>query len=204
MIEKILHNVIKRKDPFNKNFIPLAKSDIKPLPLINFSSALEEVVPNSILFTAVLKPKIDFVSEIITEWAAKTDVEVTSIESLTNLSKTKVEFLENLDLLSIAKNSQMEVCTRGQCCNEQWYLCRRGIAAASKPHEVIRKMRKVRKVGAGVVNIWSLKEKFLGMTFVIPNIPALIHLQNTLKTTNRTALFQNVSWFSTKPCHTLG
>ena len=25
------------------------------------------------------------------------------------------------------------------------------------------------------------------------------HLQNTLKTTTRTALFQNVGWFSTKP-----
>ena len=34
-------------------------------------------------------------------------------------------------------------------------------------------MKKVRKVGGGVVNIWSLKEKFSGMTFVNPNIPAL-------------------------------
>ena len=29
-----------------------------------------------------------------------------------------------------------------------------------------------------------------------------IRLQNILKTS--TALFQNVGWFSTKPCHTLG
>ena len=42
-----------------KKFNPLAKSDKKPLSLINFGSALEEIVPNSILFTAVPKPKID-------------------------------------------------------------------------------------------------------------------------------------------------
>ena len=53
-----------------------------PLPLIDFASALEEILPNSIPFTAVPSPKIDFVREIITEWAGETDVEVTSIESL--------------------------------------------------------------------------------------------------------------------------
>ena len=84
-----------------KKFHPLPKSDKKPLPLIDFASALEEIVPNSILFTVLPKPKIDFVWEIITDWAGETDVEVTSIESLLKLSKAKVEFLENLDTLSI-------------------------------------------------------------------------------------------------------
>ena len=39
-----------------KKFYSLAKSGKKPL--IDFASALEEIVPNSILFTAVPKPKI--------------------------------------------------------------------------------------------------------------------------------------------------
>ena len=34
-------------------------------------------------------------------------------------------------------------------------------------------MKKVRKGGGGVVNIWSFKEKNSGMIFVSPNIPAL-------------------------------
>ena len=34
-------------------------------------------------------------------------------------------------------------------------------------------MKKVRKRGGGVVNIWSLKEKISEMTFVNPNTPAL-------------------------------
>ena len=49
--------------------------------------------------------------------AWETDVEVTSIESLTKLSKTKVEFLKNLDLHSLEKIRQIEVFTRGQAYN---------------------------------------------------------------------------------------
>ena len=81
-----------------------------------------------------------------------------------------MEFLENLDLLSVEKIIQIEVCTRGQCCHEQSYLCRKGVITASKAHEVITKMKNVRKEDGGVVNIWSLKEKFSGMTFVNPNL----------------------------------
>ena len=95
--------------------------------MTNFASALEEIVPNSILSTAVPKPKINFLQKIITEWAGETDAEVTGIEGLIQLSKTKVKFLENLDLLSIEKIRQIEVYTRGQCCNEQWHLCRKGV-----------------------------------------------------------------------------
>ena len=56
-------------------------------------------------------------------------------------------FPENSDLLSIEKIRQIEVCTRGQFYNEQWYLCRKGVTTASKAHEVITKMKKVRKGG---------------------------------------------------------
>ena len=84
-----------------------------------------------------------------------------------------MEFLENLDLLSIEKIRQTEVCTRGQCYNEQWYLCRKVVITASKATVVITKMKKVRKGGGGVVNIWLLKENISGKIFVNPNIPAL-------------------------------
>ena len=55
----------KKKRPLvasrKKKFNPLAKSDKKPLLLIDFTSALEEIVQSSIIFTAFPKPKIDFV-----------------------------------------------------------------------------------------------------------------------------------------------
>ena len=82
--------------------------------MIDFASALEEIVPNSILFTAAPKPKIDFVREIITVWGGETD-----IDSLMKLSKTNMEFLENLDIFPIEQIRQIELCTIGQCCNEQ-------------------------------------------------------------------------------------
>ena len=85
--------------------------------MIDFASAFEEIVPNSILFTTAPKPKIDFVEEIITEWPGETGVEVTSIESLIKLSKTKMEFLKNLDLHLLEKIRQIEVFTRGQSYN---------------------------------------------------------------------------------------
>ena len=96
-----------------KKISPLAKSDKKPLSLVDFASALEETTLKSILFTAVPKPKIDFVREIITEWIGETDLEVRIFESFITLSKTKLEFLENLYLLSIEKIRQIEVSTRG-------------------------------------------------------------------------------------------
>lgn len=90
--------------------------------LNDFSSGFEEIAPNSILFTAVLKPKIDFVQEIISK-PKETDVEVTKIESILKISKSKTEFLENLDLLSVETVIQIEVCSRSQCCNEKCYVC---------------------------------------------------------------------------------
>ena len=71
------------------------------MSFVDFASALEKIVPNSILFTTAPKPKTDFVQEIIADWAGETDVEVTIIKSLIKLSETKVEFQENLDILSI-------------------------------------------------------------------------------------------------------
>ena len=84
-----------------------------------------------------------------------------------------MEFLGNLDLISIEKIRQIEVCNRGHCCNEQWYLCRKCIITASKAHEVITKMKQIRKGGGSVGNIWSFKETISGNNFFNPNIPAL-------------------------------
>ena len=50
--------------------------------------------------------------------------------------------MENSALLSIEKIRQIELCTRGQCCNKQCYLSRKGVIKASKAYEVIAKMKK--------------------------------------------------------------
>ena len=70
-------------------------------------------MPNSILFTAVAKPNTNFVQEIINAWAGETDAEVRTTESCQKLSKTQMELQKNLDILSIEKIKQIELCTRG-------------------------------------------------------------------------------------------
>ena len=48
-----------------KKFNLLAKSDKKPFSLIDFASTLEEIVPNSILFTAIPKPKLTLQEKLL-------------------------------------------------------------------------------------------------------------------------------------------
>ena len=81
----------------------LVNLDKKLLSLIDFASVLEETGSNSVLFTAVPKPKIDFLREIITEWAGKAHLEVKNIGSLIKSSKSKVDCLENLDYFQYKK-----------------------------------------------------------------------------------------------------
>ena len=76
-------------------------------------------------------------------------------------------FLENLDLLSAEEVRQIELGTIGQFNNEQRHLCRKGFVRTSKAHEAITKSYKARKGGGSTVNIWSLKEKFYGITLSI-------------------------------------
>ena len=51
-----------------KQFNPLECSEVKrPLTLQDISNALEKVIPDSVLYTAVPKPKIDFLQEFVSE-----------------------------------------------------------------------------------------------------------------------------------------
>ena len=49
----------------NKRFDPLKKFVSKTLSMKNFAEAINKVSPQSILHTAILKPKVDFVRERI-------------------------------------------------------------------------------------------------------------------------------------------
>ena len=51
--------------------------------------------------------------------------------------------------------------TRGQSSNDAWYRFRKGAITASKYHEVITKMKKL-KHGATNVNTFALDQKILG------------------------------------------
>ena len=56
-----------------KNYDPPSGCNFKPFKLTDIAAALENVIPQSVLFTAVPKPKIDFVREIVTSCVEKPD-----------------------------------------------------------------------------------------------------------------------------------
>ena len=131
---------------------------------------------------------------------------------LNKVSRTKG--LKGLLTIENLKDGQIEVCTRGQCCNDHWYLCRKGVITASKAHEVIKYMKKIQqKKRCGCNKHLVIGRKNFWNDICQSKDPSFKrwkrhgdsgNLGNTLKTTTRTALFQNVSYFSKKVCHTLG
>ena len=158
-----------------KKFDPLANCDKKPLSLFDVAAALEDIAPDSILFTAVPKPEIDFVREIIKEpvEAVKED-HLINIDEIIKNSESATECCEKINnLFTPEVIAKIDTCTRGQSTNEQWYLYRKGVITGSKAHEVLTKMKKIETGKGGTVDIWSCKQKISGLTFINPNIPAL-------------------------------
>lgn len=154
-----------------KTYNPLEHCNIKSLTLTDISTALEKVIPNSVLYTAVPKPKIDFLREIVSE--ANIVENISSIDDIILMSNSKEEFFKNLATISSKEIKEIEKSTHGQNTNTAWYSFRKGVITASKGHEVKTKMAKVSKGTGGYVNMWNLFQKLSGYTFINPNIPAL-------------------------------
>ena len=62
--------------------------------------------------------------------------------------------------------------TRGQSSNDAWYNFRKSVITASKCHEVLTKVKKL-KNGAANVSTFALNQKILGNYFTSPDLPAL-------------------------------
>ena len=138
----------------------------------DFAEAISKVSPQSILHTAVPKPKVDFVRELISTKIVQPK-KVLSISDVINMSKNMSDFKENLSVFTKENIETIEKLTMGQSENEHWFEYRKCLITASKAHEVVTKMTKVEKGGGGTVNMWSLNQKISGLVFVKPNIPAL-------------------------------
>jgi len=169
-----------------KSYEPLEHCNIKALTLTDIATALENVIPTSVLYTAIPKPKIDFLREIVAE--VRLDEKCTSIDDIILMSNSKKEFFDNLVAISPRDIKEIEKLTRGQNTNTAWYSFRKGVITASKGHEVKAKMVKVFKGTGGSVNMWALFQKLSGYTFTNPNIPALkygremeVHAANKLE-----------------------
>ena len=63
---------------------PLINNNQKTLTFLDIATALEKVTPDSVLSTALLKPKIDFVREVVSMREISTDI--TSIDDIILMS----------------------------------------------------------------------------------------------------------------------
>ena len=69
-----------------KKYNPLLHSHIKPLSFHDFAEALDDIIPDSVLYTAVPKPEIDFVREVLT--VKDISMDLTSIDDILIMSKS--------------------------------------------------------------------------------------------------------------------
>ena len=149
----------KKKRPLvstpRKGYDPLIDTTTKTISLVEIATALEEVAPLSIVHQAVPTPEIDFVREVVTKNSTVPD-DLVSVDDVLLLSETETSFYENLKHNFNKKNiNRIEMLTRGQSSNDAWYRFRKGVITASKCHEVLTKMKKLKR-GATNVNTFAL------------------------------------------------
>ena len=126
-----------------KRFNPLINNNCKFLTLTDIAKALEDVAPQSIIFTDVPKPKVDFVREVLTKNTTK-PANVPSIDDVIQMSQSNKSFTENMSNNMTVDNIEIiESSTHSQSSNEMWYQYRKGVITASKSHDVLTKMKKV-------------------------------------------------------------
>ena len=106
-----------------KGFDALKNCDLKLLSIKHFPEAINKVSPQSILHTAVPKPKVDFVRELISTKTVQPKKELT-ITEVNNMSKNISDFKENFETI--------EKFTMGQNENEHWFEYRKCLISASK------------------------------------------------------------------------
>ena len=134
---------------------------------------LEDVISDSILFTAVPKPKIDQVRDYYNVNCPEKPKNLLSIADVLSMTTTLAEYHQQVKAHFKRKDiSEIEKLTRGQNNNEQWFAFRKGVITGSRTHEVKTKMTKFTEGDGSSTNLWSLF-KVSGRTFVNPNIPAL-------------------------------
>ena len=114
------------------------------LTLNDFPESLRDVCPESILFSAVPKPDVDFVTDLVKQQTDEVPENLCSIYKWISKSANVEDFFANLFVdMSKEKISKIELLKRRQNNNKLWYNCRKGVIAASKAHSVLTKMNKI-------------------------------------------------------------
>ena len=120
----------------------------------DFAEGLRDVCPESILFSAVPKPDVDFVTDLIKQQTDEVPEYLCSVYDWISKSANVEDFFANLFVnMSEEKISKIELLTRGQNDNKLWHNYRKG------------------------VNMWSLCQNISRLPFTNPDLPALKYCQ---------------------------
>ena len=101
------------------------------MTLSSIATAIEEVAPHNILFTAVPKPKIDFVRELLTKTTERPS-DIASIDDIIIMSDSISSFNKHVSYnMTSGTIKKIENMIHGQNKNEFWYQFRKGVITAS-------------------------------------------------------------------------
>ena len=90
-----------------------------------------------------------------------------------NMSKKIGDFKGNLSIFTKENIEKIEKLIMCKSENKHWFEYRKYLITASKAHEAVANMTKIKKVGGGTINMLSLNQRIWGLVFVKPNISAL-------------------------------
>ena len=115
-----------RYNPFSK------QEDMKMLTLNDFAESLRDVCPERILLSAVPKPDLDFVTDLVKQRKYQVPENLCSVYEWISKSLNVEDFFANLFVyMSKEKISKIKLLTRGQNNNKLWYNYRKGVTTAS-------------------------------------------------------------------------
>ena len=94
--------------------------------------------------TVLLKPKIDFVREIVS--IREISFDITSIDDIILMSHSVEELFANTKVnFSINSIDQIQMITKGQSNNTAWFQLRKRTVPTSKSHQIKTKKKKLTK-----------------------------------------------------------
>ena len=144
------------------------------LTLNNLAESLKNVSSESILLSAVPKPDVDLVTDLVKQQTDEFPENLCSVYKWIHKSVNIENYLANLFVdMSTETISEIELLARGKNNNKLWCNYRRGVITVFKAHFILTKINKILKPTGGCVYVWSLCQNISGLSFTNPDLPAL-------------------------------
>ena len=122
-----------------------------------------------VMFSAVPKPDVDFITDLVKQQTDEVPENLCRIYDWISKSANVEDFFPNLFVkMSKEKRSKIDLLTRGQNNNKVWYNYMKGVITVSKAHSVLTKMDKILNYTGGCVNMRSLCQNISELSFTNP------------------------------------